>query len=339
MVRVSIIVPAYNAEKTLGECLDSLLAQDYENYEIIVVDDGSTDNTKGVAESYGNNKIRCVCQPNGGVSAARNAGISFARGEYIIFCDADNCVSTRYVRTLMENADGDSLVICALTLTREALDTEDPDTTSATFDYLRSPEKLTALMEKCYVEGGFCKLFKRQILQQHDVQFDRSMSYAEDAKFVYQYLYIVRKVVYVNQFLYFYNTKNSTLTKPANTDEETINSLLTFSDFISESLDKGKFSGAFVFNMWRKRMVHNYIAMSLLSYAFLPYPQARMLQKKMRSHRFIYSCIKNRPWESINDHPRMRVKMKLLSRLDNGILWRLLGTLKRWQVFFKDRFR
>lgn len=86
---VSVIIPTYNADKFIEEAIQSVLAQTYRMYEIIVVDDGSTDNTKEVLRKY-QDKIRCIFQANCGPSAARNAGIKIAQGEYICFLDADD---------------------------------------------------------------------------------------------------------------------------------------------------------------------------------------------------------------------------------------------------------
>lgn len=83
----SVIVPAYNAEQFIGEALDSAFAQDYEPTEVIVVDDGSTDQTAQIARRYG---VRLLQQPNGGAAAARNAGLAVAQGEYIAILDADD---------------------------------------------------------------------------------------------------------------------------------------------------------------------------------------------------------------------------------------------------------
>ena len=86
---VSVIIPAYNAAWCVGKAVDSVLAQDYRNYEVIVVNDGSTDETAAVLDTYGD-AIRVVRQANGGLSSARNAGIRTARGEFIAFLDADD---------------------------------------------------------------------------------------------------------------------------------------------------------------------------------------------------------------------------------------------------------
>lgn len=90
---LSIIIPAYNAEKWIDRCLDSVLNQDYDDYEVIVVNDGSTDNTLNMCKlREGGGRLRLIDKPNGGVSSARNAGIEIARGEYITFVDADDVV-------------------------------------------------------------------------------------------------------------------------------------------------------------------------------------------------------------------------------------------------------
>src|SRR5215212_9338337 len=85
---VSVIIPCYNQAHFLGEAIESVLSQSYKNFEIIVVDDGSSDNTSEVASSY--EEVRLVRQENRGLSAARNAGITHSEGEYLVFLDADD---------------------------------------------------------------------------------------------------------------------------------------------------------------------------------------------------------------------------------------------------------
>lgn len=111
---VSVIIPAYNVEGYLAECLDSVLRQTYRDYELIVVDDGSTDRTVEVARRYGDD-LRLIQQPNRGMSGARNTGIRASRGELIAFLDADDVWLPEYLEEQMETYKangGDCLVFC-----------------------------------------------------------------------------------------------------------------------------------------------------------------------------------------------------------------------------------
>ena len=89
MPRVSVIIPAYNSMQWVSAAIDSVLNQGYRDYEVVVIDDGSTDQTADVLESYGR-KIRCIYQANAGVSNARNRGLSVSTGEFIAYLDADD---------------------------------------------------------------------------------------------------------------------------------------------------------------------------------------------------------------------------------------------------------
>lgn len=105
-VDVSVIVPAYNVELYIAECLDSLLVQEVPELQIICVDDGSTDGTPGVLEAYAqrNDCIQVVTKSNGGLSSARNEGLSYAIGEYVHFCDADDLLKPGSLARLVERA-------------------------------------------------------------------------------------------------------------------------------------------------------------------------------------------------------------------------------------------
>lgn len=93
---ISIIVPIYNAEKYLNRCITSLLQQTYSNIEILLIDDGSTDHSLEICRKYRDSRIRVISKQNEGVSATRNLGIELAKGEYIMFCDADDFVEKEW---------------------------------------------------------------------------------------------------------------------------------------------------------------------------------------------------------------------------------------------------
>lgn len=110
---ISIIIPAYNAEATLGRCLDTILAQTYPDFEALVVDDGSGDNAFEILKSYAekDSRIKAIHKENGGVSSARNLALSKAKGEYIAFCDSDDEVKPDWLKDFESNSNGADIVI------------------------------------------------------------------------------------------------------------------------------------------------------------------------------------------------------------------------------------
>ena len=106
-IKLSVIVPVYNVENEIKKCLDSLISQTIKNIEIIVVDDGSTDNSPVLVDQYSKqyNNIRVIHQSNRGLSGARNAGLNVASGEYISFIDSDDYVDLNMFKTMVEYAE------------------------------------------------------------------------------------------------------------------------------------------------------------------------------------------------------------------------------------------
>lgn len=102
MTKVSVIIPAYNQGHYLGEAIESVLSQTYQDFEIIVVDDGSADNTSEVAQGFADPRIKYVYQENAGLSAARNTGIRYASGAYLTYLDSDDCFLPRKLELLLQ---------------------------------------------------------------------------------------------------------------------------------------------------------------------------------------------------------------------------------------------
>ena len=111
---ISIIVPVYNVDKYLNKCIDSIVNQTYKNLEIILINDGSTDNSGKICDEYANkdNRIKVIHKANGGISDARNKGLNIAKGEYIAFLDSDDCVEYDYIESLAKYADINTIVCC-----------------------------------------------------------------------------------------------------------------------------------------------------------------------------------------------------------------------------------
>ena len=106
-IKVSVIVPVYNAEKYIKRCLDSILAQSYRYFEVLLIDDGSTDNSGKICDEYAlnDNRIRVIHKENSGVSATRNIGITEAKGDYIAFVDSDDYIRSDMFEKMVKNAE------------------------------------------------------------------------------------------------------------------------------------------------------------------------------------------------------------------------------------------
>lgn len=115
-VKISVLIPAYNVEKYISQCLDSILAQTYPAFEIIIVDDGSTDNTGKICDQYAllNPKIKVIHQKNQGVSAARNAAMDIAEGEYFSFVDGDDYIKPEMFEKLLNGIEKNNadMIVC-----------------------------------------------------------------------------------------------------------------------------------------------------------------------------------------------------------------------------------
>ena len=115
-VKVSVIIPAYNVECFIEQCIDSILAQSFDDFELILVDDGSTDRSGVICDEYTNidARVKVVHQPNAGLPAARKVGINIAQGDYVLFVDADDWVDPQHIESLVKKAEKDKadVVLC-----------------------------------------------------------------------------------------------------------------------------------------------------------------------------------------------------------------------------------
>ena len=109
---ISIIIPVYNGEKYIAKCIESILGQSYEHFELLIINDGSTDNTLEVCKKYDDKRMRIINQKNKGVSTARNNGIKNSEGEYIMFVDADDYIEKNCLEIMINGIKGNDICIC-----------------------------------------------------------------------------------------------------------------------------------------------------------------------------------------------------------------------------------
>ena len=208
-MKVSVIVPIYNQEKHLNRCVDSLINQNFNDYEIILVNDGSTDKTPLICDEYSQKYdfIKTIHKSNSGVSATRNVGINAAQGEYIMFVDSDDYVAQNYISDMyqcqIENPD--HLVVCDMfrnlghsSKFKRTLPHNIKDKISYSKDEFY-------LLYKFHISGfPVNKIFERQRLLSSNICFDPSLALGEDAVFVIQYFQTCKGFTILPTPLYYY---------------------------------------------------------------------------------------------------------------------------------------
>lgn len=200
---VSVIIPAYNVDEYLKECVQSLLCQTYTNYEVIIIDDGSKDNTYAIGKHFvsENEKVKLFRQENKGVSIARNVGMQKAKGDFYIFVDADDVVAPQYIETLVACVKKAELGVVGFTSKRENFATDIKRNVS--YD---SASNMTEniLCGTNYDGYLWNKIFQRKIIENNELQFRENIVVWEDLLFVLEYLKKCNQILISNDKLYYY---------------------------------------------------------------------------------------------------------------------------------------
>lgn len=203
---VSVIVPVYNAEAFLNKCIDALIGQRFKDLEIILVDDGSTDQSAGICDEYAkqDGRIRVIHSVNQGAGSARNTGMALATGQWICFMDADDWCDESYVSAFFEKgAAEDDLVIQSMQ--REVSDKA--ETLVSLLDKRYSASTLSACIldnDLLNYGGPCCKLFSRKIIIDHHLQFPVAYNYGEDTVFFFRYLTFCNHISCTSEAHYHY---------------------------------------------------------------------------------------------------------------------------------------
>jgi len=214
-LKFSVIVPVYNVEKFLAKCLDSVLNQDFDDYEIIAVNDGSTDSSPEILDEYSKktDKLKVINQKNKGLGGARNTAIEAAGGEFLVFVDSDDFIPREMLSTLFDYFDKYNLDILSFDLT--AVYTSDfPDTVTTDFEdefvFLNTKEFLISEPTAC------AKAYRRSLYIDNDIRFPERLWY-EDLATVYRLVPFADKIGYLKKPLYYYVQQPNSITHSANT--------------------------------------------------------------------------------------------------------------------------
>lgn len=249
---VSIIIPVYNCEAYIADCLDSILNQSYKKIEVIIVDDGSTDSTKFILENYKKiSNIKLIFQENTGVSSARNLGIKLSSGKYICFVDGDDFIDENYIKRLVEEVDDSNLQLPIVGIQEFSEVNNDKkhivNFEDRLFDFNHDADIFYRSNYLMLLYSPCNKLYYKKILDKYNIRFLVDLNYAEDFLFNLEYIGKVKNFKFIGEALYYYrrNFNSVTLKKDILRIKSEYNalkiincriSLLEFSDIIKQKV-------------------------------------------------------------------------------------------------------
>lgn len=199
---VSVIVPIYNAEAFIGRCIDSILCQQYKNFELILIDDGSSDRSLEICQNYSDSRIVIITHGlNKGVSEARNTGIEAARGKWLAFVDADDTVSSDWLSGFIDYEGNADLITHPVTLKKN-----DGESHTVCHDTIgKSIGQNIFELYKSHLLGFVWSMFVRsEIIRQHNMKFEYRLKGGEDLEFISRYCRYIKNIGTFNKGTYIY---------------------------------------------------------------------------------------------------------------------------------------
>ncbi len=247
--KISVIVPVYNAEKWLRRCVDSILAQTYTDFEVLLIDDGSTDGSGVICDEYTalDSRVRTFHKPNGGVSSARNLGLDNARGEWICFVDSDDEI--RSFQGLHEIDWNSEMVLFPLRIIHHnmpficefpLLDSEIPQTRN---NYIKYYLHLHIFSSVC------AKLIRRNTIK--DLRFDEKIRFGEDSLFNLQLMIDIKKISFCDNVEYIYHQEEDYGVKYIGSLDEAIATMKKIFDVYQKFGQRNRIFEINVFNCYR----------------------------------------------------------------------------------------
>ncbi|HIU68568.1 MAG TPA: glycosyltransferase family 2 protein [Candidatus Scubalenecus merdavium] len=214
---ISIVIPVYNAVGYIRQLLNSILQQSYLHFEVICVDDGSTDASLHILHEFSekDSRVRVIHQDNAGVSSARNTGVDFARGMYIVFVDADDFLNENALEVMLSYHDGQKNTIVAVNYDRAAAAQDEihrePDIVNPDNCVLHKHRvlQIVSMRRGCYIWG---MLIPKVLIDEHHIKFPENIGNLEDVVWLGIALGHVENVVYIKSPLYHYRENPTSIT-------------------------------------------------------------------------------------------------------------------------------
>lgn len=225
--KISVIVPVYNVEKYLPRCIDSILSQTFTDFELLLIDDGSTDGAGKICDTYAkrDGRIRVFHKENGGVSTARNLGLEEASAEWVCFVDSDDWAEETYLSSLYGDGifQDESIVCQRIFIENESRHEEDRVSCPYTDTTLYAPFSAEdiqkyEILEELFV---FAKIFSNKLIKKYRLRFCEDISIGEDVTFLRTYFQYVKEIRLCSAFSYHYMKRDiTTLSSKTRTSEE-----------------------------------------------------------------------------------------------------------------------
>lgn len=261
MAKVSVIIPVYNVEKYLERCLDSLLNQKFKDYELIIVNDGSPDNSQDIIDRYVKKypkKIRAFKKENGGISTARNLGLKNTKSKYVTFVDSDDYVHENYLKSMYDKISSDDydFVVCDLVL---AYPDGKLERKSSLFEKdLTTPKEIKEKMHDFYPIVAN-KMYKTELITEDNL-FHEGVLY-EDVEFMYRLFSKVKKIGVVDEGLYYYYQNSTSI-------------MHTFNKRLYNYVDNWNY----IFDYYKEKDIFTQYK-DVLEYSFVRYTYATFLKR------------------------------------------------------------
>ena len=259
-ITASIIIPAHNAAATLRRSAQSVLAQTRKDFELLIVDDGSTDGTAAQAAALAeqDDRVRVLYQPNGGVSVARNLGLRRARGELILFVDADDTVDPLLLQTVLpylENTDTELLWFGADMQPLQEGQSGLPTVYTGCPPLDGTADRLAFVLRQylnCALLYSVCnKVFRRSVIEKNGLCFDEGIAVGEDLAFCLKYLLCIRRAQGIPDILYAYWQRADSVTHRLRTEDVLLDTFSRIAAavrpvYLRQGLPAGRFCAVFV---------------------------------------------------------------------------------------------
>lgn len=301
METVSIIIPVYNVQEYLTECIDSALEQTYKEIEIILIDDGSTDDSGRICDLYAgrNSKIHVIHQKNEGLSAARNKGIDACSGKYIYFLDSDDFISPDTIQTLVNLSEVNNADIAITEYEMFEKDVSNILLNQESVLVMDAKQAIkTMLYPGMYDHCACAKLYSAKLW--NDIRFPIGKKY-EDLYVVYDIFYRASKVVYYSVPKYYYRVRGKSIMNSEINDQDI--ELLDISDIVAGKLQSWYPDFAEIIRNKQVQTYANFLARVMKSRESRYKPVQKRIVKKCREN--VWVCIKSK-------HMKINDKIKII---------------------------